>query len=202
MNTYNGPIEEVKLVEKVTLTKEQANAMKVFLDDNGNDKEHLVDWFVANRDFRHSVDIEYRGLADLKTSTLSKALYIGYEIEQPNFYIGDKVVTPHQGIMPVHDVLGDVLVFMGGGYMYKKETCHHATAEEIFWLKTLGRKKVMDFRGGDVLMDEDGSAYSLDIQMSEKEIIKLYKEGNYFVGLYPAEAFRPFPKEGVRLPGS
>lgn len=201
---YKGPIEEVKLVEKVKLTREQVNAMKVFLEDNGNDKEHLVDWFVANRDFRHSVDIEYRALADLKTSTLSKALYIGYEIKN-NYKKGDKVLFQVGDSVPMVVTLqehhpnrqGEWRTYQGCGYISEGQF-RQATEQEKYWIGELGREKVGDFKEGDIVITDLNvpiKAGEYDVPgrlIGPERLMKFYKNKS-LKGIYPAESFKPFP---------
>lgn len=192
-------------MEKVVLTKGQVNSMKAFLDDNGNDKEHLVDWFVANRDFRYSVDIEYRGLADLKTSTLSKALYTGYEIEpeKPKFKPGDKIVnddkTPIQGnkLIATYDGQNYIglhfLKDIAGGFIGRNFRL--ATPEEIKWYEKLGRKFIGDFHYGDVAVGLDEHLYLVGMgEISIQEAKDMYNHG-LFKGIYPIGSYSRLPKE-------
>lgn len=143
--------------EKVVLTKEQVEAIKTFLNDNGNDELHLIDWHNATRS-PYTVDIEYRPLVDLKASKLATALFIGYEIEEPTpqFERGDKVVIWKRII-----TLGDFRIFEGKRQWAMKEPpfmwvdeedLTKPTQDEIYWLHDLNRDYVQDFREGDVVI--------------------------------------------------
>lgn len=179
--------------EKVKLTKEQAEAIEVFLDDNGNDKEHLVDWFVANRDYRYSVDLEYRALANLNTSILSKALYIGYEVEE-TFKAGDKVVITEKGneIFTLSNPLvgQPAWFFMANSTKWAyEEDLRLATPEEIYWLETLGREKVGDFRIGDVYIDNEGEPQILE-KDRHVDLAKDWYAAGDFKGIFPTASFK------------
>lgn len=67
-----------RMTEKVVLTKEQAKAIEEIKD---------IDYAINIHSFNKRPDSP---LADIKTSTLARALFVGYEVE-PEFKVGDWV---------------------------------------------------------------------------------------------------------------
>lgn len=196
MNTnYNGPIEEVEIVEKVVLTEQQAAAIKFYRSQHFANGEILGVHFNGNAEDINDISIA--------TDKLVAALYEGYEIEpeQPKFQPGDKVIHTDGRIadtiftlknkMPVKETAWE---FENGGWDYEK-VCRHATPEEIFWLDTLGRNEVGDFREGDIYVNSFGRASAIDKAGISLESAKKAYDQNAFQGIYPAESFRPFKKE-------
>lgn len=139
---------------------------------------------------------------------LVRALTEDYEIEseKPKFLPGDKVVYKEGGlfingngfaVIRAHDRENNVVEF--------DESFNHpmkfldgnrirlATPEEIYWLETLGRDKVGDFRVGDVYNVDDRNIKIFDSNTISKA--KNWYEDGLFTGIYLAESFKPFPKE-------
>lgn len=160
-------------MEKVKLTKEQA----AFVEE----------WKSIRTGFENIV----------------RALTEDYEIEsdQPKFQCGDRVIKKNgetfryngSMISRIRGGSAEGQVFLLNEGWIDLDDLKLATPEEIYWLETLGREKVMDFRPGDVFIDAKGDVHELYTGNSPKAK-KWYREGN-FIGLHPAESFKPFPKE-------
>lgn len=189
---YRGPIEEVKLVEKVKITRKQEEAIKEI-----KDKDYAINILALQKRPDHA-------LATLGISVVAKLLYgiVEFEVqsERPKFQPGDIIIDLSVEGCPlirVHTV-GATEVF--GTWGNKYQTCVHkvnarlATPEEIYWLETLNRDSVKDFRIGDVYIDRECRAEVLEKDRHLQLAQIWYADGD-FRGLYPADAFKPFPKE-------
>jgi hypothetical protein len=65
-------------VSKVTLTKPQSDALISALEDCHGDKAHIVEWH------RKGVwSSKRKALNDLELDTIIRALYLGYEVQNP-----------------------------------------------------------------------------------------------------------------------
>ena len=200
---YTGPIEEVEVMEKVIISKEQAEAIESI-----KDKDYAINILALQKRPDHV-------LATLEISQIAKLLYgsVGYEIEpeQPKFKAGDKVlVLEDNSIFTLderkfeHDrsEFGNAWSAKGVLGWIGENQFHLATSEEIYWLEKLNRDKVADFRKGDVIKCEDKflqvfENMGCDIygsHISPEFAGKLYSDGSLYA-LSPAESFKPFPKE-------
>jgi hypothetical protein len=63
-------------MEKVMISKEEAEALESALEVNGGDKSSVVHWHAQNL-----FDGKRKPLNDLDLDTLCRALYVGYELE-------------------------------------------------------------------------------------------------------------------------
>src|SRR5690625_4262140 len=126
----------VRMVDKVILTKEQANAIKRWIN-----KEQLI-IAKASGLLEHSMD---ESIAELTMEQLVKALYIGYEVE-PEFKVGDWVVWDDMKIIGQLVEIGIGLRVDAIEYDFPQDISlkflRHATPEEIaeekerrFWNK-------------------------------------------------------------------
>lgn len=189
--------------EKVVLTQEQVNAIELWLS-NYKDKDQLlmIQYFVKVKEADASNEGwigDYKPMKELSISQLARAIHVGYEVEKPRFQAGDKVihldatisdmVFEIKNIMPIKSVAYE---FTNGGWDYA-DRLRHATEEEIYWLHELKRKKVPDFKIGDVFVDRLNAGYRLNEEQSVKDFIQYYEEDD-FRGIYPAESFKPFRK--------
>lgn len=176
------------MTNKVVLTKEQAEAIE---------KYKLMSWDVSN--FIAVKDQWTSKYAPLKTLTVDEmaiALYVGYEIEQPKIEVGDWVVRTKygfHGVKRVSSIDHRYLKVEEDDVSYLLENTRHATKEEIFWAE-LGRESG-ELRIGDVYCYENGISYSIDNQDRLEMVKNRYKKGS-LKGFYPAESFKPFPKDG------
>lgn len=195
---FNGL--EVAEVEKVVLTKDQATELESFkrlgcsLEDWVNNKNNPVE--------------PYSVIHDLSLDQMAKVLYHpdGYEVEQPKFKAGDKVML-WGGVVTLKDsreLLGSVAWSVeenNGVHLYASDLVR-ATPEEVYWLGTLGREKVGDFRKGDVIKCGDKflqvfENMGCDIygsHISPEFAGTLYSDGSLYA-ISPAESFKPLPKE-------
>ena len=199
---------EVTEVEKVVLTEKQAEALKKVLQNNGESKDSLLSWHAdfLNRK-EHAWTNFGESLNKLSIVDLAKALYVGYEVEKPEFKTGDKVILwgkvvtlkENRELMGV-ETWG---VEENNGVRLHTSDLIRATPEEIYWLETLGRKEVGLFKYTDVFVDGDGDAHLLrgvhpsDGHRSLEDAEYWYGTG-FFKGIFPAESFKPFPKEAVK----
>lgn len=188
-------------MDKATLTQEQANALEAALKKESADailKSAAREWETW---FNECQELNYMDLP-----TIAKALYAGYEVEE-KFNPGDKVITKKGGELVVlsNPMLNKPAWFIMDNFdkakfIYTKDF-RLATTEEIYWLETLGRKEIMDFREGDIYVDNadqanrlfmDAGTYNHKVTIEDA---KCNYENRIFKGIYPAESFKPFTKE-------
>lgn len=182
--------------EKVVLTKEQAEAIESALKFEKGDKDRVL-----RLTSRTNVTWQNGAsrLNEIDLALLAKALYIGYKVEE-TFKPGDKVVrvdgSCFTGFKDIETVerakFGSVT--LSNHLQYSYDFIRHATPEEIYWLETLGREKVGDFRNWDVLIDKAGVPHIIFAEEGVEYALEQYQE-NSLAGIYPAESFKPFPKE-------
>lgn len=84
---------------------------------------------------------------------------------------------------------------------WRNEDVRHATEEELYWMKTLERDYVGDFRYTDVFIDNNGEAHLLrgihpSDGYADVEDAKSWHEHGHFKGLYRAESFTPYTRKG------
>ncbi len=139
-------------MEKVKLTPEQAEALEKERESWTDDtilQQHVERWHLQKRD--HVLD-------SLHFTTLAKALYVGYEIEE-TYKIGDwlHVVTPNfEFVAKVIGEYDEYTVFDNGKRLSSFEF-RKATPEEIAAVKkrrkwaAIGRE-VDEYRKGDIVM--------------------------------------------------
>lgn len=184
---YTGPIEEVKIVEKVMLTKEQADAIEEI-----KDKDYAINILALQKRPDHV-------LATLEISQIAKLLYglVEYEIEpaKSKFEAGDKVLTRNSKVVVTLD--NPLLNMPAWFVMSEPNKCEwiytkdfrHATPEEIYWLETLGRDYVGDFREGDVYIDNEGEPQILE-KDRHVDLAKDWYAAGDFKGIFPAASFK------------
>lgn len=183
-------------MEKVKLTADQAFCIE---DLRGANRA----WMIGHQDKRRwNKDGAYKSLNSLSLDQFLKAFYAGYEIEPEklNFNIGDAVIVNYDGEEVFSRIKGWIrekegTFFLGKGhYGANSEIARHATPEEIYWLETLNRKEIAEFKNGDVFVDGDDEVYILG-GLHELNDAKEWYEDHDCNGIYPAESFKPFPKE-------
>lgn len=147
-------------MEKVKLTKEQANAIEWALQkENEYSPDRLLRLRSSDNANFHN---ELYPLNDIDIAVLARALYIGYEVE-PEFKVGDWVVYKHNNT--IWEIIGELYggkvhydITRGGKYKgsVHKDHIRLATPEEIekekerrWWAKH-GRE-VWELREGDLL---------------------------------------------------
>lgn len=181
--------------EKVILTKEQADGLEAFKKLRSS----LEEWMHDRKDPNAARSI----IHELTFDQIARALLIGYEIEpeQPKFKAGDKVIwSSRDGNITELCELdrertgeGEKCWWCTDGDWATEKQMRLATPEEIYWLETLGREKVGDFRENDTFVGHDRSFFILnEIDIEDAQI--WYKDGA-LKGLYPAESFKRYPQE-------
>lgn len=166
-------------MEKVVLTKEQAEIVEKYKS--------------------------VKGLAE----KLSKAISEGYEIES-EFNAGDKVMYKKEALDYPDDpdatrvfTLSNPVV-NAAGWFYEGENMgwdyetdfRHATPEEIYWLETLGREKLFDFREGDAILDIHGDITPVNTEFQVNHAVSYFSNKiGKIKGIYPTESFKRYPQE-------
>ena len=151
-------------MEKVKLTREQANAIEWALQkENEYSPDRLLRLRSSDNANFHN---ELYPLNDIDIAVLARALYIGYEVE-PEFKVGDWVVrTSDEGLYfeknkifrAGHDIDDKGVQEEDSDIYHVPSNLRHATPEEIAeekerrWWKKHGRD-VWELRKGDVLYD-------------------------------------------------
>ena len=172
-------------MEKVTLTKEQVSAIEEI-----KDKDYAINILALNKRPDHP-------LASLEMSLIAKLLYglVEYEVEpeKPKFKIGDKVIFQNK-LMTLDIKASTTNAWYGNSdyFMFANEF-RHATTEEIYWLETLRRDFVGDFRIGDTVEAEGHKM----IKITDAYLLKCAKQWDrdeLIIGIYPAESFKPYSR--------
>lgn len=205
--------------EKVLLTQDQYKMIGELMV-NGS-KETVLERH-ASRIYEKGYHVKaLKVLNDIKVSDMARILYTGeYEIKpkELQFKAGDKIIRKDgltfAGTEFIWTVVEDQqeswkVKVVGSAaewdVIWETASIRHATPEEAFWLHELGRDKVPDFKVGDAVAtyeDED-----LDIVVSEDCYVSgkvgIRNAGDWFEsgiikGIYPAESFKPFRKDGAK----
>lgn len=166
-------------MEKVKLTREQANAIEYALQEvdeyKGNLDRLLRHASMNNVNFRNELHL----LDTIDIVTLAKALYIGYEVE-PEFKVGDWVVNISNGYIKLIENEREAN-FLNNDYI-KRHELRHATSEEIAeekerrWWAKHGRE-VWELKVGDFLINE---------KLGTIEEVKEIKWQKYLIGKWTA----------------
>ena|SRR5690625_4134508 len=142
-------------MEKVKLTKEQANAIEWALQkENEYSPDRLLRLRSSDNANFHN---ELYPLNDIDIAVLARALYIGYEVE-PEFKVGDWVVSVKTGFVgTILDIFSDGMAHLSWRGSVAIKNLRHATPEEIqqekerrWWAKH-GRE-VWELKAGDFLI--------------------------------------------------
>ena len=142
-----------------------------------------------------------RGLAE----KLSKAISEGYEVE-PEFKAGDKVILWGKVVTlkENRELLGSEAwsVEENNGVRLYTSDLVRATPEAVYWLETLNRDFIGDFREGDIFVFKGGFERKVHKNNSGENFtigtaVVDYEIGD-FSGVYPAGSFKSFTKEAVK----
>ena len=186
-------------MEKVTLTKDQERELVAFQMLGHS----LEDWINNKNNPNESHCVLY----ELSVDKMARLLYsdIEYEVE-PEFEVGDKVV--HKDLE--YGEGQAILTLLSRKMPMSEEAWNHgfiewdysrdiryATEEEIYWLETLGRKKVGDFTEGDIVVTDLNvpitcGEYDVPGRLIGPERLQKFYKNNSLKGIYPAESFKPF----------
>lgn len=188
-------------MKKVILTRDQATE----LEDMKKMNYTIEEWYRNKMNPIHP----YSVIHDLSIDELAKVLYLpgGYEIEKSKFKAGDKVVTIwdenksfytleefYPEITNTKEGKGWKLVDLHFGIHEKH--IRHATPEEIYWLETLGREKLFDFREGDAILDIHGDITPVNTEFQVNYAVSYFSnKTKNLKGVYPAESFKRYPQE-------
>lgn len=187
-------------VELVVLTKNQAKAIEIFRENNNNNAQILGIHFSKG-----AVTKLHKDLQTMYVDDLAKALYIGYEIEQPEYEVGEKVVSNFDSSYEVGSVTavsecGKGLTVSFRTHMVSTAAIHfrYATKEEAFWAE-LGRE-VNEIIEGDVVSTKFDYSYEVVSDLvnttrktcTVNDVLGWIAEGSV-KGIYPAESLKLFP---------
>lgn len=193
------------MTEKVTITAEQAAALKVLTDTEKWSHESIISVHTSSpRGWNTWNGVD--GLNGMPLLTLVDALRIGYEIE-PEYKVGEWVVFVGEHlvdgefpeevvqVIAVRNQSNQIQFAEVSGWQSIENVKGHATPEEIkaererkVWAK-YGRK-VNEWRNGDVAIIQ-GRAHNVVIRENDLAIQSDY-DGGYVDGFYPAESFIEF----------
>ena len=144
---------------------------------------------------------EAKVLTGMHPDTLIRALYVGYEIEQPKFEVGDWAIRISafdndmeffDGKRPFKIVkLHSNVVEDKNGRSHGHNYIRHATKEELFWAK-LGRN-FRQFRWDDCLVLRNGETFRVLSDRCEVYAENHFEKSNV-LSFYPAESRVKFPK--------
>lgn len=184
---------------KVILTKEQGDSLNRALESNEGDSNKVLLLFIGGL-----LCGAKNCLKELSVPDMARALYIGYEIEQPKFGVGDIVVGLITGnVYRLTEKNGKnfygTRVKDGEIRMLIDRTCiRHATKEEAFWAE-LGRE-VGELKDNDVIFTKFNNAYRItnDGEDSPNSWVQLHQakewyENSTIIAIYPSESFQKFP---------
>lgn len=117
--------------------------------------------------------------------------------EKRKFKVGDKVIVCKSVGSSEVLTLKETADQFNGVWQIKErprfiheEDFRHATAEEIFWIETLGRSKVLEFRAGDTVLDGFGQLHVVG-DLSE------WTSPQIIQGIYPFGSFKAYPAESA-----
>lgn len=170
------------MINKIQLTQEQIEAVERFKElGYGYGMLHF------SKGKGHYTD-SYKPLNNLTLDEMARILYEpnSYELEQPQFKVGDVVVRTSVGHTFIVEDINEVRVFADGN-SHKKTNLRHATTEEKFWFD-LGRK-FREVKKGDKIVIVNGWVFS------NVDMIKQYldEDNEYVDYYYPVESRLEFP---------
>lgn len=198
--------------QKIVLTVEQETALAEFKKWNG-DKSKAYGWFIEKGGENLN---KYKPLYELTPQQFALVLLDWYEVEQPQFQVGDWATRINANAnMKYRKEYENGYTFQIG-YVNKGGVCkenesddfqhvmrnlRHSTPEEIkaakereIWAK-MGRE-VGEFKEGDIFIDKNNTCFEVSQRVEEDKIRessakKWYANGD-MKGLYPAESFISF----------
>lgn len=172
-------------MEKVKLTKEQANAIEWALQkENEYSPDRLLRLRSSDNANFHN---ELYPLNDIDIAVLARALYIGYEVE-PEFKVGDWIhdnITNRVAKIDERGYDGE-LAWVDDEFHNFFTDFRHATPEEIqqekerrWWAKH--DREVWELRPGDVLVCDDyPRTVNKVVDFEEKTVIFSDKDWEYY----------------------
>jgi len=190
-------------MKKVKLTKEQEKAIQERKFNYFETDEFLIDfqYFIhsdSNKDDTSYCN-EHECLNDITPIDLAKALLVGYEIEQPKFKVGDWVLYKYDSATRMTTKIIDIqyehnrVQFENvSGWKAIHEIERLVTKEEIFWAE-LGRE-YREFRNDDIIILQGELGFKIHHGRQVSVAINQWEKGKV-TGIYPAESFKPFPKD-------
>lgn len=141
------------MTNKLKVTAEQKAALDTYTStDYGNSLEEYVN-------FKDCWSNTYLPLTELSLDEMATALYVGYEVEEDKFKVGDWVTPRVSGrdLSTENDIKVAQIVGVDGYYeindcggIFTHDYLRLATPNEVFWAK-LGRK-TNELRYGDVIV--------------------------------------------------
>lgn len=187
---------------KVVLTQEQGDSIKRSLESNNEDSTKVLLLFIGGLLYGAN-----SCLKKLSLEQMTKALLIGYQIEQPKFEVGEWATnTDCNQTFKVYAVTDKQIVRTEDGPLwdrgnrcrvrfYSHTFTRLATKEEIFWAE-LGREK-NSFMEGDVIYTNNNSIFLINqARAGEDDFISVEGAGQMSIkGLYPKDSFKPFPND-------
>lgn len=182
--------------EKLMITKAQHEVILEGLKKRKGDRAQLIG---DHSVMRGSWIAEYRVLDELTVSDMARIVYDGdYEVEQQRFKAGDKLYGPLtlKKILNVISCSGRVVSVKEFSYPLPADEYRIATPEEVYWLETLGREKLFDFREGDAILDIHGDFTPINTEFQVNHAVLYFSnKTKNFKGIYPAESFKRYPQE-------
>lgn len=192
IHTKKGTIH----LTKVLLTEAQNKALATFVFHYGG--RRAKGQAMAPGSFGEP----YASLNKLSYDTISKAVDFGWDVQEApelvEYAVGDIVVGLLSG--NVYEVERDMggrtyavvtlvpdsdITYIGERGRITFDNVRMATLDEAFFAK-LGRKP-LDFREGDIYIDEEGTAWAIG-QDAEIHNCAIWYKSNDFTALYPASA--------------
>lgn len=186
-------------ISKITLTKEQAAAIELFLEHHKGDKAFLLNLHAQGNQWTGKI---YPAMNGLDQSDMARALLIGYDVEL-GYKAGDYVVrkdgetfSTRSRVAKVAKLFSDNAILIVDGGTVPFANIRHATPEEIkaekerqLWA-SLGRE-VGEFKVGDVYLNE----FDVPVHIPTLERLELFKKEIHerrLKGFFPAESFISF----------
>jgi hypothetical protein len=187
------------MTKKITLTKEQAEAVEL-TNKYSNNMKQVLGYILQGQQIPNE---RFRPLSELPLEDLMKALVIPYSYEVESQYKDGDIIYYYKdhnnfkGFYTVKKQIGDVVeVYETEDASFGTKNIRHATEdecrkfeEEKVW-KSIGRE-VGEFRVGDVTIDQNGSP----IRVLHVEMAEIFYRQTKRIGFYPVESFISFEKE-------
>jgi hypothetical protein len=194
------------MTKQTILTSEEAEAIE-WVKQQIQYKDHPSVFVEAH--LKHGGWLgEAEVLTGMHPDTLIRALYVGYEIEQPKFEAEDWVTRTRgkdtighhfsegRTFKVIEAAKNGVTVSDENKWYHSTSDIRLATKKEILWAE-LGRE-IGEFVKGDVVIENDNMTHLIGEYKEELaddlEFAKNYFTKELLKGFYPAESFIKFPK--------